>query len=87
MDVENNAFIAMKKIVGGDVLLFYPNFSEKFIIHTGSSNTQLGGIMSQNGKTIAFYPRKLTPAQINYTTTEKKLLSLVKTLKEPEQLF
>ena len=42
IDVENNAFIAMKKIVGRDVLLSYPNFSEKFIIHTDSSNTHLG---------------------------------------------
>ena len=59
-DVENNAFIAMKKIVVHDVLLYYPNFSGKFIIHTAASNTQLGGIISQNGKPIAFYSHKLT---------------------------
>ena len=70
-DVENNAFIAMENIVGRDVLLYYPNFSEKFIIQTDASNTQIGGIISQNGKPIAFYCCKLTPAQINYTTTEK----------------
>ena len=38
-DVESNAFIVMKKIVGRDILLFYPNFREKFIIHTDASNT------------------------------------------------
>ena len=38
--------------------------------------------MIQNEKAIAFYSRKLTPAQINYTTTEIKLLSMVETLKE-----
>ena len=36
-DVENNAFIEIKKIVGRDVLLSYHNFSEKFIIHTDAS--------------------------------------------------
>ena len=41
--VENNDFIAMKNIVGPDVLLYYPNFIETFIIHTDASNTQLGG--------------------------------------------
>ena len=59
----------MKNIVGRDVLLSYPNFGEKFIIHTDASKTQLGGVISKNGKPIAFYSRKLTPAQINYTTT------------------
>ena len=68
-DVENNAFVAMKKIVGRDVLLCYPNISVKFIIHTDSSKTQLGGVISQNGKLIAFYSRTLTPAQINYKST------------------
>ena len=72
----------MRKIVGCNVLLSYPNFREKFIKHTDASNTQLGGVISQNGKPIAFYSRKLTPAKINYTTTEKELLSIVETLKQ-----
>ena len=38
--------------------------------------------MSQSRKSIAFYLRKLTPAQINYTTTEWVLLSIVEPLKE-----
>ena len=70
-DVEKNIFVSMKNIVGSDVLLSYPNFSKTFIIHTDASNTQLGGDFSQNGKLVAFYSRKLTPAQIYYTTTKK----------------
>ena len=45
-DVENNAFIAMKKIVGCDVLLSYPNFRIFFIINTDAKNNQIGGILS-----------------------------------------
>ena len=67
--VYNNAFISMKNIVGHDVLLYFYNFSEIFIIHTDTSKTQLGGVIGQNGNPIAFYSRKLTPAQINYMTT------------------
>ena len=59
-DIENNAFIAMKKIVGRDVLLYYPNFSERSIIHTDARKTQLGGVTIKNGKSIDFYSRKLT---------------------------
>ena len=38
--------------------------------------------MSQNDKPIDIQSRKLTPAQIKYTTTEIELLSIVETLKE-----
>ena len=59
----------MKKIVGRDVPLKYPNFSEAFIIHTDARKTQLGRVIIQNGNPIAFYSCKLTRAQMNYTTT------------------
>ena len=71
-DVENNSFLDMKNIVGRDVLISYPNFSENIIIHTDArKNTDWGGggVISQNGKPINFYSLKLTPAQINYTNT------------------
>ena len=80
-NVEKNAFISMKKIVGRGVIISYPNFRKTFIIDTDASKTQLGGVISQNGKSIAFYSRKLTPAKINYTTTEIEMLSILETLK------
>ena len=43
---------------------------------------QLRGVIVQQEKPIAFYSRNSTPAQINYTTTEHELLSIVETLKE-----
>ena len=46
------------------------------------SNVQLGAVISQNNKPIVFYSRKLNPAQVNYTTTESKLLYNVETLKQ-----
>jgi RNase H-like domain found in reverse transcriptase/Integrase zinc binding domain len=51
-------------------------------VHTDASHYQLGAVISQEGKPIAFYSRKLNPAQTRYTTTERELLSIVKTLKE-----
>ncbi len=60
----------------------YPNFNEVFEIHTNASKTQLGAVISQNGKPVAFYSRKLNPAQTRYTTTERELLAIVETLKE-----
>ena len=76
------AFDSIKKIVSRETLLSYPNFNEPFDIHTDASKLQLGAVISQKGKPIAFYSRKLNPAQVNYTTTERELLSIVETLKE-----
>ena len=70
----------MKKIVGGAMLISYPKFIEIFIIHTEASKMQFGRVIIQDGKTIAFYSRKLTLSQINYRTTELELLSIVETL-------
>ena len=76
------AFEKIKTIISKDVLLSYPDFSKRFDIHTDTSDLQLGSVISQYGKPIAFFSRKLTPAQLNYTTMEKELLAIVETLKE-----
>ena len=39
-------------------------------------------MIRHNGKTIAFYSRKLTETQNRYTVTERELLSIVKTKEE-----
>ena len=44
--------------------------------------TEFMAVISQNGKPIAFYSRKLSSAQEKYTTTERELLAIVETLKE-----
>jgi hypothetical protein len=81
-DVEQKAFDTMKCIISRETLLAYPNFNKPFIIHTNASHTQLGAVISQDNKPIAFYSRKLNPAQTRYTVTERELLSIVETLKE-----
>jgi hypothetical protein len=81
-DKEQNAFDTMKRIMARETILAYPNFNKAFEIHTDASAYQLGACISQDGKPIAFYSRKLTPTQMRYTTTERELLSIVETLKE-----
>ena len=79
---HQQAFDTIKRIVSQETLLRHPNFNEDFEIHTDASKSQLGAVISQKGKPIAFYSRKLNSAQLNYTTTEKELLAIVETLKE-----
>src|SRR5687767_6694104 len=72
----------MKRVMFREVLLAYPNFNKVFDIHTDASLYQLGTCISQNGKPIAFYSRKLNLAQTQYTTTERELLFIVEVLNE-----
>jgi hypothetical protein len=76
------AFEDMKRLIAKETLLTYPNFNKTFEIHTDASKVQLGACISQEGRPVAFYSRKLNPAQTRYTTTERELLSIVETLKE-----
>ena len=79
---QTAAFNMAKKVIAREVMLSYPDFSKPFVIHTDASHYQLGAVISQDEKPIAFYSRKLNPAQTRYTTTERELLSIVETLKE-----
>lgn len=76
------AFQTIKKIIAREVLMAYPNFNQPFDIYTDASDYQLGSVIMQGNKPIAFYSRKLNKAQRNYNTTHKELLSIVETLKE-----
>ena len=81
-DEHEKAFLQMKKIVSREVMLAYPNFNKKFVIYTDASNKQLGAVITQDNRPIAFYSKKLNKHQINYTVTDLELLSIVMTLKE-----
>jgi enoyl reductase-like protein len=79
---HQRSFDLMKRIVSRETLLAYPDFFKPFDVYTDASHSQLGAAICQNDKLIAFYSRKLNPAQTQYTTTEHKLLAIVETLKE-----
>ena len=72
----------MKKVLSHEVLLVYSDFSKPFVIHTDASDHQLGAVISQEGKPISFFSRKLNSVRRNYMTTEKELLSIVECVKE-----
>jgi hypothetical protein len=62
--------------------LTYPQFDKPFVIYTDASTRQLGGVITQDIRPIAFFSRKLTKAQQRYSVTELELLSIVELLKD-----
>ena len=79
---HQESFDAIKKVIACDVMLAYPNFNLAFEIYTDASLRQMGSVIVQNNRPIAFFSRKSNDAQRNYTITEKELLSIIETLKE-----
>jgi hypothetical protein len=64
------------------VVLAYPDYSKGFEIYTDASSKQLGAVITQDNRPIAFFSRKLSKMQRKYSVTEINLLVIVKTLKE-----
>lgn len=78
---HEKAFQDIKKLVAKETVLSYPDWSKPFEIHSDASDYQLGAVLSQGGKPLSFFSRKLTAPQNNYTVTEKELLAIVEGLK------
>jgi putative transposase len=79
---QEEAFQEIKRIMSKETILAYPDFTKDFHVYTDASNTQLGAVIMQDNKPLAFYSRKLNAAQKRYTTGEQELLSIVEALKE-----
>ena len=76
------AFEKTKALISKETILIYPDFPKKITIHTDISDVQLGAVVIQEGKLLAFYSQKWSKAQINYTIIEKEHLKVLETLKE-----
>jgi len=79
---RQKAFAVAKKVTAKETLLAHPDFNKPFQIHTDASHYQLGAVVSQEGKPIAFCSCELNPAQTCCTAAERELLSTVETFKE-----
>ena len=79
---HQKAFEDVKATLARDVTLAYPDFTKGFVLYTDASSRQLGAVIVQENRPIAFFSRKLTQAQKKYTVTELELLSIIETLKE-----
>jgi hypothetical protein len=53
-----------------------------FEIYTDASSMQLGAVITQDNRPIAFFSRKLSETQQRYSVTEIELLAIVEILKE-----
>ncbi len=81
-EVHQRAFNHIKATIAKDVVLVYPDYSKVFDIYTDASSKQLGAVISQDNRPIAFFSWKLSDTQRKYSLTKIELLAIVKTLEE-----
>ncbi len=80
--VHQRAFQHVKATIAKDVVLAYPVYSKVFKIYTDASSKQLGAVITQDNRPIAFFSWKLSNTQRKYKVTKIELLAIVETLKE-----
>ncbi|XP_026683330.1 uncharacterized protein LOC113469664 [Diaphorina citri] len=85
------AFVKAKEILVNKVTLAYPHPDFPLSVMTDASNTAIGGTINQdqNGvvRPLAFFSRKLSPAEQKYSTYDRELLAIFATVKRFDYLL
>jgi hypothetical protein len=68
--IHQRAFDNVKAAIAKETVLAYPDFLKPFEIYMGASATQLGAVIAQDNRPIAFFSRKLTKMQQKYSVTK-----------------
>ncbi|KAK1617422.1 hypothetical protein QYE76_022939 [Lolium multiflorum] len=79
-DAQQEAFMILKDKLTHAPLLQLPDFNKTFELECDASGIGLGGVLLQEGKPVAYFSEKLSGPSLNYSTYDKELYALVRTL-------
>ena len=77
---HEESFDTLKDKLTHAPLLQLPNFGKTFELECDASGVGIGGVLMQDGKPIAYFSEKLHGPVLNYSTYDKKLYALVRSL-------
>jgi hypothetical protein len=77
---QHDAFNTLKDKLTHAPLLQLPDFNKTCELECDASGIGLGGVLLQDGKPVAYFNEKRSGHSLNYSTYDKELLALVRTL-------
>ncbi|KAJ9516318.1 hypothetical protein QJQ45_001057 [Haematococcus lacustris] len=81
-DLERHAFYELKAAVANVPMLRLPDHTQPFQVYCDASLQGVGAVLMQDGYPLAYLSKKLSSAEVNYTTGEQEMLALVTACKE-----
>ncbi|XP_039048982.1 uncharacterized protein LOC120189924 [Hibiscus syriacus] len=69
------AFDDLKKVVSSEPMLTLPDLEKPLEVETDASDYAIGGVLLQDGHSVAFESRKLNETEVRYTAPDKELLA------------
>lgn len=70
------SFVSLKRELTNLPELAYPDSNLPYDMHCDASNVALGIVLVQGGRPVAYASRTLSPAEKNYSTTERECLAV-----------
>jgi hypothetical protein len=68
-------------------LLVFTRFFKTFEIECDASGISIGGVLTQNGRLVAYHSKNYDGARLNYPIYDKELFALVRVLEVWQHYF
>jgi hypothetical protein len=81
-EATEQAFTKLKEVLTTPQVLSLPDFSQQFLVECDASGIDLGAILSQNSRLVAYFSEALKGSALALSTYEKKMLAIVKVVQK-----
>jgi hypothetical protein len=80
-EAEKSFNLLKKKIIEQPILIL-PDFSKTFQVRCDASGFEIGVVLSQDDRSIAYFSEKLNEVKIKYSTYDKEFYAVIQALKK-----